>query len=165
MRKINLFISLFVVFFIFVLSSAGCVKQGHKKEPVKKTERKVERKTTEVKTQFNVYENTPRRKASDRIVEKGMLEFQSKKYEQALQLFQDAVNVDSSNGVAYYYLALTNIELDRKNAANGLLDKAEALLSHEPGWLEKIENVRKSIGTSDKAQYRSFSPLPSNEEF
>lgn len=88
---------------------------------------------------------TLQRKASARLVEKGVLELNSKNYEQAAQIFQDAVNVDASNGMAYYYLAMTDAHLSQPDTALGLLDKAESLLRNDQYWMGKIEELRASI--------------------
>jgi tetratricopeptide (TPR) repeat protein len=88
---------------------------------------------------------TPQRKASARLVEKGVLEFNSRNYEQAAQIFQDAVNVDASNGMAYYYLAMTDASLGQPDTALGLLDKAESLLRDDQYWMGKIEELRASL--------------------
>lgn len=88
---------------------------------------------------------TPQRNASARIMDKGVTELNAGNYEQALQTFQSAVNVDSSNGIAYYYLALSNFKLERPDVALGLLDKAEALLQHAPVWMDKVQTLRSSI--------------------
>jgi len=69
----------------------------------------------------------------------------AKNYEQAAQLFQDAVNVDASNGVAYYYLASADANLGQQDTAFGLLDKAESLLRDDRYWMDRIEELRASI--------------------
>lgn len=99
---------------------------------------------------------TPQRKASDRLVDKGKTSLDAKNYDQALQLFQDAANVDPSNGVAYYYLALTDHYLGEQNTAAGLLDKAESLLRSDQYWMGKVEELRALI-TGEKPQ---VAPLP-----
>ena len=99
---------------------------------------------------------TPQRKASDRLVEKGKASIDSKSYDQAAGLFQDAMNVDPSNGVAYYYLALTDHYLGQGGAAAGLLDKAESLLRGDKYWAQKIEELR-TLVTGEKPQ---VAPLP-----
>lgn len=116
------------------------------KKPVKKVPRPPAEKPAEVSRPPAAPEViTPQRRASDRLVQKGMGQLDSRNYENALQIFQEAVNVDATNGAAYYYLALTNDYLGEKDTAMGLLDKAESLLGHDPLWLEKIDDLRMEI--------------------
>ncbi|MFH1874329.1 MAG: tetratricopeptide repeat protein [Pseudomonadota bacterium] len=131
-----------IIAFIFIFTA--CAKEVVKRPEVKKKKPQVEEQARKPIVPPTVY--TPQRKASDRIVAKGKVQLENGNHEQALQLFQDAVNVDSANGQAYYYLALAHIKLDQNDAALGLLDKAEALLQHEPDWLEKIQDLRQKIG-------------------
>jgi len=64
----------------------------------------------------------------------------------------DAVNVDSSNGVAYYYLAVASAKQGKAEVAEGLLDKAEALLGADEEWGARIDDLRANLGApgSDK---------------
>lgn len=131
-----------------------------KKPPVKKPPRQgeVREKPKEVtKPAQPSRVATPQRKASDRLVEKGKSSLDAKNYDQASQFFQDAVNVDSTNGVAYYYLALTDHYLGEQSVAAGLLDKAESLLSYDQYWMGKVEELRALI-TGEKP---AVAPLPS----
>jgi Tfp pilus assembly protein PilF len=117
------------------------------KKPVKKVPRPPHERPAEVSRPASAPEaDTPQRRASDRLVQKGMGELGAKNYEGALQAFQEAVNIDATNGAAYYYLALTNDYLGEKETAMGLLDKAESLLGHDSSWLEKIDDLREKIG-------------------
>ena len=100
--------------------------------------------------------DTPQRKASNRVMDKGKTALDGKSYDQAAQLFQDAVNIDSTNGAAYYYLAMTDHYLGQNAVAAGLLDKAESLLRRDAYWMEKIEELR-SVVTGEKP---SVTPLP-----
>lgn len=116
------------------------------KKPVKKVPRPPAEKPSEVSRPPATPEvMTPQRRASDRLVQKGVNQLDSRNYENALQALQEAVNIDGTNGIAYYYLALTNDYLGEKDAAMGLLDKAESLLGHDPSWLEKIDDLREDL--------------------
>jgi len=147
----------FLIFSIALLFT-GCPKEPAKKRPRAKPSRQVETKKPQPPPE--IY--TPQRKASDRIVEKGKVQLDQENYERALQFFQDAVNIDSANGVAYYYLALTNVKLEQEDIALGLLDKAEALLQHDPTWLGKVEELRFSITGESSPQRSSY---PEVDEF
>ncbi len=101
---------------------------------------------------------TPQRKASDSLVEKGKTALSSKNYDDAAQIFQNAVNVDGSNGTAYYYLALTNHYMGQERTAAGLLDKAESLLRSDKQWMEKIDELR-SLVTGEKPPVAPLPPI------
>jgi len=65
--------------------------------------------------------------------------------QKAKGIFQEAVTVDSTNGVAYYYLAKTRFQLKQHEEALGILDKAESLLGSADDWLEAIGLLRSQI--------------------
>jgi len=142
---------------ILCLSLTGCPPAA-KKPPVKKPKARPEEvKKPEVsKPSQQDQTQTPQRKASDRLIDKGKISLDAKRYDQAGQLFQDATTVDPSNGVAYYYLALTDHYLGQDSAASGLLDKAESLLRYDQHWMGKIEELR-SLVTGEKPP---VAPLP-----
>lgn len=85
---------------------------------------------------------TPQRQASMRLVDMGVGQLNVEANDRAAGYFMDAVKVDSSNGVAYYYLALANAKLGQQAVARGLLDKAEALLGADDEWRAKINELR-----------------------
>lgn len=150
-KSLNYFnlIIILVISFVFI----ACPP---KKPPRRKPPREV-RKPAEVYRPAPPPEViTPQRKASQRTVQKGITQLNNNNYDQALQIFQDAVNIDPFNGVAYYYLASANNYLEEKDVAMGLLDKAESLLQYEPEWLEKIEELRLSIS----GEAPETAPLP-----
>ena len=149
--------------FVFAISVcfAACPPPGAKRAPVKKLPKA---KQEEVREKPKDYSRpkapepviTPQRTASDRLIEKGEAELKIKNYERAQQIFQDAANIDSSNGVAFYYLAESNLYLEQPQIAQGLLDKAESLLRYDKDWLQKIEELRIKI-TGEKSP---VTPLP-----
>jgi tetratricopeptide (TPR) repeat protein len=141
-------------------SFTGCAKEEVKRPKAKPPVEIEEGRMEEPVTEPEIF--TPQRKASDRIIEKGKLELDLENYEHALRLFQDAVNVDSANGVAYYYLALTNVKMEQEDQALGLLDKAEALLQHDPRWLTKVLELRSSL-TGEESSSTPY--YPAVEEF
>lgn len=59
-------------------------------------------------------------------------------FDKAIRTFQEAINVDPSHGVAYYFLAKALYFIQSYDEALGLLDKAESLLSAYPQWLEEV---------------------------
>jgi tetratricopeptide (TPR) repeat protein len=91
---------------------------------------------------------TPKRRASDRLVEKGQTHLQSEEYDLAASAFRDAVDVDSTNGAAYYFLALTYLHLGQPDLSAGFLDKADALLGSDEEWSLKIQDLRDQLGSA-----------------
>lgn len=89
---------------------------------------------------------SPKREASLKMVEMGKEYLEKKELDKAVQTFQEAVNIDYENGVAYFFLAKA-LYLSRSfEDALGLLERAEALLAAYPDWLEEIYRLRFLIG-------------------
>jgi tetratricopeptide (TPR) repeat protein len=94
---------------------------------------------------------TPKRQASMRLIERGTDLMAAKDYARAQATFRDAVNVDPSNGIAYYSLAAADAKMGQAELATGLLDKAEALLGADEEWMTKIDALRSELsGTPSK---------------
>lgn len=106
---------------------------------------------------------TPERSASMEMVAKGKVHLGSNKYDKALGVFQEAVVVDGTNGIAYYYLAKTRFYLSQFEEALGILDKADALLGTSEEWAEAIQMLRTQIRTSylsgDEAKESDMIPI------
>ncbi len=142
---------------------AGCAKEqrpAHKKVPTR------ERK--EPKDAIRPYEQAPERAAtpamlaSERLVDKGKGYLDNGNLEKAQSTLRDAINVDSSNGAAYYWLAITQARMGEPDVAMGLLDKADALLSRDPEWSERIDKARKDMGVGPSNE---VVPSPIDESF
>lgn len=88
---------------------------------------------------------TPKSRASLKMIENGRRALADGDFEKADREFQNAINIDPSNGIAYYYLARAKYELEQYQQAEGVLDKAEALLSGSSEWVETIDALRKLI--------------------
>lgn len=73
-----------------------------------------------------------------------LLEAQS--YDQASSTLRDAINVDSTNGAAYYYLAEAYAGNEENDLALGILDKAEALFKNDASWIERINALKVKLG-------------------
>jgi len=91
---------------------------------------------------------TPKARASSKQVETGKIKFYDNAYEDAQRAFQQAINIDPENGIAYYYLARTKYELGNYQQALGVLDKAETLLQGSSEWEETIKALREMIEES-----------------
>lgn len=89
---------------------------------------------------------TPRRQASMRLTEEGRSLIEKGDFERAEAVLRDAVGVDPSNGIAYFYLAKANAGLGQPDVALGLLEKAEALLGADEEWMGKIADLRGELG-------------------
>lgn len=142
---------------------AGCAKEkkpAHKRFPT--TERREPKDAIRPYEQAPEAAASPARQASDRLVDKGKSFLDGGELERAKATFRDAVNVDSNNGVAYYWLAITQGRLGETDVALGLLDKADALLSRDPDWSEKIEKARKDLGMGPS---NHVVPSPVDEAF
>ena len=92
---------------------------------------------------------TPQHAASQRLITSGVGALDRNNYELAAMRFQDAVNVDPRNWAAYYYLALVDYRLGKKDVALGLLDKAVSLVGGDKEGLTRIETLRSSIISND----------------
>jgi tetratricopeptide (TPR) repeat protein len=90
---------------------------------------------------------TPKRMASQQLVDNGKIELMSGDLEKAVQTFQEAVTIDGSHGVAYYYLARAHYQLGHLEQAMGLLERAEALLNDSQDWVMTVEALREMIRT------------------
>ncbi len=90
-------------------------------------------------------QTSPQRRASMDVVTQGQGYLARGEREHAVQAFQEAITLDGTNGVAYYYLARTHYELGHLEQAMGLLDRAETLLADAEDWLVSIEALRETI--------------------
>lgn len=90
---------------------------------------------------------TPKAKASEKMVETGRVQLAQGNFESAQNIFQEAINIDPANGIAYYYLAKAKFELGMFAQANGVLDKAEELLQGSKEWMEAVAKLREMIKT------------------
>lgn len=88
---------------------------------------------------------SPSMRASARLVEDGRRKLADGDFENAEHTFQEAINIDPNNGIAYYYLAKARYELAKYDTALGVLDKAEGLLTGSKEWVEAIGELRKLI--------------------
>ncbi len=79
------------------------------------------------------------------MVAKGKKQLDNGNLQKAKGILQEAVTVDSTNGVAYYYLAKTRFQLKQHEEALGILDKAESLLGSSDEWTEAIGLLRSRI--------------------
>jgi len=85
---------------------------------------------------------TPKRSASRSLIDEGISLLQQKDYDKALRSFENAIQVDPENGIAYFYAAKANVQRGKPESALGFLDKAELLMGHDEKWKQKIDELR-----------------------
>lgn len=88
---------------------------------------------------------TPEQSASVALVEQGREAALSGRYDQAADLFQEAITVDPSNGVAYLEMARVRTQASEYGEAWGFLEKAESLLANDPQWGDSIQSLRQEL--------------------
>lgn len=79
------------------------------------------------------------------LVNEGKQFLEQKNYDQARRKFEEAVGIDTTNGAAYYYLAVINYDQKEYAKALGFLDQAESLFNASPEWTETIQKFREII--------------------
>jgi tetratricopeptide (TPR) repeat protein len=141
---------------MLVIGCAGCAgksTRGHKKLPTIGDKR-----SSDVVRPVSVAPvggiESPERKASMRLVYRGKGFLDAHDPQGAATSFRDAINVDGTNGIAYYYLAYVYAGLGNRDSALGLLDKAEAMLSDNEEWMKRIDGLKEELGAG---------PPPSSE--
>lgn len=87
----------------------------------------------------------PERGASDSLVEAGRVYLDQALYDRASDTFQEAANIDPTNGAAFYYLALVKSRTGDYDQVWDFLEKAEALLSGDEDWTERLESLRREV--------------------
>jgi tetratricopeptide (TPR) repeat protein len=78
-------------------------------------------------------------------VEEGKISLGQKRFDEATEKFQEAVNIDPRNGEAFYYLALVKYEKGEYDQVMNFLTKAEALLKNDSKWASEIGRLRKEV--------------------
>jgi tetratricopeptide (TPR) repeat protein len=127
-------------------------KRPHARKPAAAAhEKKGEGRKDVIVPEDNKYASisTPARTASANMVNKGKALLDAGDYEKAVSMFQEAVIIDAGNGIAYYYMAKARYYLNERDAALGILEKAESLLSGTPEWKDAIALLKLQIETSE----------------
>lgn len=99
-------------------------------------------------------ELTPKREASQRVVQVGKEYLETGALDKAVQTFQEAINVDPENGVAYFFLAFSLFRSGLYEDALGLLDRADILLAPYPKWPEEVLRLRYMIEEAKEASQK-----------
>lgn len=90
----------------------------------------------------------PRREASLKVVNAGGHYLEQGETDKAIQTFQEAINIDSDNGIAFYFLAKALYKKESYDEALGILERAQVLLSGNPDWAREVNRLRESIQTA-----------------
>lgn len=144
---------------IFLLIS--CAKQsgtGHKRLP---GEEVPQRERVDIPPPPPVERvGTPKRGASQSLIDEGLRLLQRENYDKALRSFESAIQIDPENGIAYYYAAKANVLRGKPESALGFLDKAELLMGHDEKWKQKIDELR---AEAKKASLTSPDVVPAED--
>ncbi len=153
-----------LIFTLIVISSiaiSGCAGKGRRGGAHKKLPTIGDEGSSDVVRPVSVAPvggvESPERKASMRLVYAGKSFLDAHDLEGAENSFRDAVNVDGTNGIAYYYLAYVHAGLGERDSALGLLDKAEAMLSENEEWMERINGLKEELGVKPAPTVETYS--------
>jgi hypothetical protein len=98
----------------------------------------------------------PQRAASLRLTDEGRKLLDGGDYARALERFERAIAIDSSNAYAHYFLAKTQNRLKHYKESLNFLDVAESRLSGEPFWLAEVYALRgdnfRALGMNQRAE-------------
>lgn len=126
---------------------AACLKepQSHHKKIPPRTHKAPKPEVIVPSTPSDENAKGPKRQASERLVEKGVVALSHDDVATAAEHFQSAMNIDSSNGVAYFYMAKVKVAGGNPDEALGFIDRAEQLVGHDSYWQERIDELRTEI--------------------
>ncbi|MBA2566096.1 MAG: hypothetical protein H0V09_11845 [Gemmatimonadetes bacterium] len=88
---------------------------------------------------------SPKRHASESLVEEGKGYWIAGRDREARERFEQALVLDGSNGVAYYYLAEIAVDAGRWDEAAGYRDRAAALLRGRETYREPLAELARRI--------------------
>lgn len=116
--------------------AAGCAKEGPKRPPkeISIPTRPPPPPASEALS--------PKREASQRIVQAGKEYLEAGDADRAVQTFQEAINIDPENGVAFFFMSLGLYQIKLFEDALGLLERADALLAPYPDWHDEVVRLR-----------------------
>ena len=141
-------ILIFALIIVLSIGTAGCA--GKSTRSYKKLPTVDEKGSADVVRPVSVAPvggvESPERKASMRLVYRGKGFLDEHDLQGAATSFRDALNVDGTNGIAFYYLAYVYAGLGKRELALGLLDKADALLSANEEWMKRISGLKEELG-------------------
>ncbi|MDO8462328.1 MAG: tetratricopeptide repeat protein [Deltaproteobacteria bacterium] len=93
----------------------------------------------------------PERNASNTLIVRGKNKLEVGETVAAAELFHEAINLDPTNGPAYYYLAYAKYRTGELSEVMDLLDRGENLLSGKKDWLEVIGQLRSEVQAASPA--------------
>lgn len=145
-----------LIFCLFILIFSGCAKEPAKKLPPPKP--KTGEKIPSPPSPEAEKTLSPRREASQRLVQIGQGYLENGEIDKAVQTLQEAINVDYENGIAYFYLSKSLLEKGSYDDALNILDRAENFLSEQESWKTKVEELRTTI--KDAKEGKTAEPTP-----
>ena len=125
----------FILVFLLIFS---CAKQTEKGKVTRDGRREI---LTPIPSKRS---STPEYNATQRLVERGKREISHNRFEKATQTLEAAINIEPSNGEAYFWLAKANLMLGDSENAMQLLDRALVYLSNDE-WIKKAEDLHNEI--------------------
>ena len=137
MRK---FVLLMVVIFL-----ASCAPKAKPRYPTTRPSEKPPEGSREPPITTPAEELTPERMASNSLIEEGEQALERGLNDRAADLFQQSITVDPTNGAGYYYLAFVKTKSGEYGEAWDLFEKAESLLSRDPDWTSKLDDLRQEL--------------------
>lgn len=138
---------------------SGCAKEPAKKLPPPKP--KTGEKIPSLPSPEAEKTLSPRREASQRLVQIGQGYLEKGELDKAVQTFQEAINVDYENGIAYFYLSQSLYQRGNYDDALSILDRAENFLSGQENWKTKIDELRVTI--KDAKEGKTAEPTPQKQ--
>ncbi|MBI2500937.1 MAG: hypothetical protein HYW02_05635 [Deltaproteobacteria bacterium] len=88
---------------------------------------------------------SPEREASNVYIETGKNFLEDGHYSRAIDSFQEAINVDPSNGVGFYYMVWIKYKMGEYDQVENYLSRAEDLLGGDKAWKDRLEELRSEI--------------------
>ena len=88
--------------------------------------------------------------AADQLINDGVAKLEASDYNMALSYFEEAVRLEPSYGVPYYWLAQTKLKAGDATRASHFLNKATQLLGNDPSWEEKLSELKTKINGAKK---------------
>ena len=124
---------------LVILFLAGCAKQGARPaHPIYKQQEK----TSETKELTQKQQNES--SAAMKLVERGKNQYNEGFFQDSMQTFEKAINIEPNNGEAYFWMAKSNFAIGDYDNAGQLLDQAKNYLSGSE-WDPKIKKLDKEI--------------------
>ncbi len=138
--QISKYLRLLVFGWILIFGS-GCVRKVSVPSPKPPPDRPIQ---TGIPGK-NLEELSPRTQASLRLTEQGRVLLETGRTNDAISMFERALNLDPTNGLNYYYLSEAWLFKGRFEQAEELNGMAEIYLKASPDWALRVKNQGERI--------------------